>query len=75
MEDPNKKEGLKSNYAVIRKVDPTHKHDKCFFFVLDLDHDKFAIPALNAYIQSCNAEYPLLAADLKALVEARQKKK
>ena len=43
---------------------PGHKHDGCDYFVLDLTHDPFAIPALRAYAKACRAEYPLLAADL-----------
>lgn len=40
------------------------KHDGCEYFVLDLTHDPFALPALFAYRNACRAEYPALAADL-----------
>lgn len=43
---------------------PGGKHDACFYFVLDLDHDPHAKAALKAYADSCRAEYPKLAADL-----------
>jgi hypothetical protein len=37
--------------------------------VLDLKHDRFAGPALRAYADACEAEYPLLARDLRAKLE------
>lgn len=40
------------------------KHEHCEYYVLDLNHDKHAIPALEAYAASCRAEYPQLADDL-----------
>ena len=40
------------------------KHYGCEYFVLDVDHDKHAIAALEAYAESCGREYPLLATDL-----------
>lgn len=40
------------------------KHDGCDYFVLDLTHDPHAIPAIKAYIASCNKDYRLLADDL-----------
>ena len=40
------------------------KHDGCEYFVLDLDHDPYAIPALKAYAEACRDEYPHLARDL-----------
>jgi hypothetical protein len=43
------------------------KHSACRYFVLDLDHDPFAAPALRAYAAACAAEYPALAADLLRL--------
>ena len=47
---------------------PGQKHAGCEYYVLDLDHDKHAIAALEAYAASCEAEYPLLAIDLRAKV-------
>ena len=40
------------------------KHEDCEYFVLDLDHDPHAIPALRAYAESCSASHPKLASDL-----------
>lgn len=48
---------------------PGGKHDGCFYFVLDLDHDPHAKAALKAYADSCRNEYPKLAADLDVNVE------
>lgn len=44
----------------------SHEHDQ--HFVLNLTTDKHSTPALIAYIESCESEYPVLAADLRALV-------
>lgn len=41
------------------------KHERCDYFVLDLVHDVFARPALEAYAAACASEYPNLAADLR----------
>ena len=56
--------GLYKKYWVERINDKDGKHKHCMFFVLDLDHDPHAIPALRAYIESCELYYPKLAADL-----------
>ena len=44
------------------------KHHGCKYFVLDLTHDRHAIPAIIAYAESCAAEYPQLASDLIKLI-------
>ena len=49
--------------------EPGGKHEGCRYFVLDLDHDKHAAPALRAYAESCAAEFPQLAADLSDLID------
>lgn len=49
------------------------KHENCAYFVLDLDHDPFAWPALKAYEQACAGTYPHLAADLMMLRMKREK--
>lgn len=41
------------------------KHHDCEYFVLDLTHDPFAMPAATAYADACEAEYPMLAADMR----------
>lgn len=43
---------------------PGQKHDGCNYFVLDLTHDPFAIPALRAYAEACRTRRPQLAHDL-----------
>jgi len=65
----DKCKGLYRKYIVSRLDDVEGKHNKCFYFVLDTVHDKFAIPALKAYADACRAEYPLLAQDIDALLE------
>lgn len=61
--------GLYGKFYVERtdgKSAPGEKHHGCEYFLLDLNHDKYAIPALRAYAEHCQAEYPLLAGDLFA---------
>lgn len=57
----------------IRRTDgrdaPGEKHDGCHYFVLDLDHDPFAIPALKAYAEACNETHPQLSVHLVMVVE------
>jgi hypothetical protein len=43
---------------------PGGKHENCEYFVLDIKHDKFAIPAMAAYADACEYEYPELAEDI-----------
>ena len=62
--------GLYQKYLVKRLNDPTGKHTDCPYFVLDIKHDLHSRVALAAYIASCEAEYPQLAADLARLLEA-----
>lgn len=63
-------------FVTVARVDdssrPGGKHQFCYFYVLDLEHDPFAIPALRAYIDACRSEYPSLASDLEKLIEAYQ---
>ena len=72
MSERHRGEGLYGKFLV-RRMDgrdttPLDKHYNCFYFVLDLDHDPFAIPALSAYADACEAAYPKLAADLREIV-------
>ena len=60
----DKTRGLYNRYHVER-IDKASKHDGCDYFVLDMDCDKHAIAALEAYAQSCESEYELLARDLR----------
>jgi folylpolyglutamate synthase/dihydropteroate synthase len=47
---------------------PGGKHHGCPVYVLDIRHDPHARKALAAYIESCEADFPLLAADLRNLL-------
>lgn len=47
------------------------KHEHCTYFVLDLNHDPCALPALAAYAKACKPKYPKLARDLAMVVESR----
>lgn len=48
------------------------KHHDCEYFVLDITHDPFAIPALSAYADSCEHDYPHLAHDLRKITRPAQ---
>lgn len=63
----DKTKGLYRKFSVHRTDDPAGlgKHSDCDYFVLDMTHDVFAPAALRAYADACEAEYPLLAADLR----------
>lgn len=65
-EDP--REGLYAKYWV-RRTDgssqPGGKHERCEYFVLDWQHDPFAVPAALAYADACEQKCPELAADLR----------
>jgi hypothetical protein len=59
--------GLYEKFNVTRtdgRHAPGEKHAGCEYFVLDISHDKHALPAIAAYAESCKADFPLLAADL-----------
>lgn len=47
---------------------PGGKHFGCVYFVLDVSHDPHAIPALQAYMASCEADYPYLAEDIREML-------
>lgn len=63
-----KERGLLGKF-IVQRVDgsdqPGGKHRGCDYFVLDATHDAHAAAALRAYADSCEAEYPLLAADIR----------
>jgi hypothetical protein len=68
------KRGVYQKYRVERTDGtsrPTMKHEHCTYFVLDLDHDEFAIPALIAYATACAGQYPELARDLRDALATR----
>lgn len=64
--------GLYRKFNVSRtdgSTEPGGKHEDCRFFVLDIDHDPFAIPALRAYAEACGDKYPELANDLLEITD------
>lgn len=65
---PNAPFGLIDQYAVRRldgSSEPGGKHHGCEYFVLDVNHDPYAIPALIAYANAVEATHPVLAADVR----------
>ena len=65
----DKNTGIYDKFTVARtdgKSAPGKKHEGCRYFVLDLDHDPFALPAIEAYSLACKDTYPTLAEDLRA---------
>jgi len=65
--DPDSKLGLYRKFHITRD-DPDSKHVNCFYFVLDMNHDEFAIDALATYAEKCAEKYPVLAADLHGVI-------
>ena len=65
----DKTQGITEKFLVERvdgKSEPFKKHWGCAYFVLDLDHDPHAIPAIRAYADSCERDgYAALARDLR----------
>jgi hypothetical protein len=63
--------GLYGKFNVSRtdgKDAPGERHYGDQYLVLNLTTDKHSIPAILSYIESCESEYPALAADLRALI-------
>jgi hypothetical protein len=60
--------GLFRKYMVVNLNNPA-KHTGCEYYVLDLYCDKYAVPALRAYVEACKEEKPELAKDLQELIE------
>ncbi len=61
-------QGLFQKFIVTRtdgSSGPGGKHEHCEYFVLDIDHDQHAMPALEAYARTCAATHPELAVDLQ----------
>lgn len=59
--------GLYNKFRITRLDGKSRKgkrHNDCRYFVLDLNHDPYAKPAVRAYASACAYEYPQLAADL-----------
>jgi hypothetical protein len=65
-----KEKGIYGKFIVKRadgKDAPGEKHARCAYFVLDIDHDPYAIAAIRAYAEACNNDYPKLACDLRCI--------
>ncbi len=45
------------------------KHEHCAYFVLDWEHDPFAVQAARAYADACEKTHPALASDLRTLAD------
>jgi hypothetical protein len=63
--------GLYRKYEVVRLSDPEGKHEDCEYYVLDWEHDKFALPAMEAYAMACEEEFPRLAEDIRKKLTER----
>lgn len=67
MNEQDKIIGLYPKYS-IHRVDgsdaPGQRHADCFKFVLDLEHDPFALAAMTAYANACRYTYPQLAREI-----------
>lgn len=65
----NRKDGKLYHKFNVERTDgrsaPGQDHHGCDYFVLDLTHDKFSRAALLAYAGACEAEFPMLAADIR----------
>ena len=76
--DPTKRDteqGLFHKFEVSRtdgSSEPGGKHHGCAYFVLDIQHDPCAKPALAAYADAVEPTHPLLAADMRRIYALRQ---
>jgi hypothetical protein len=62
-----KNEGIVHKYDVKRVNDPEGKHDDCWYFVLDPQHDPIAQIALREYLAVAQSlGYAQLADDIKS---------
>ena len=69
------RDGIHRKYSVTRtdgSSAPGGKHERCAYFVLDLEHDEFAVPALKAYAKACRKTHPDLAFDIGAIVQQHE---
>ncbi len=72
----DRQRGVYEKFKVERKngsSGPGGKHQHCFNFVLDLTHDPYAVPAIEAYAEACQMEFPKLARDIFELLETRRR--
>ncbi len=69
--ETDKGRGVYRKYKVTRTDGSSRKgkkHAECSYYVLDLQHDEFARPALEAYAKACRKQFPDLAADIDDLL-------
>ncbi len=69
-EGKDRDKGLYDKFKVTRsdgRSKKGQKHERCQYFVLDVNHDPHAYAALLAYAASCKDEYPQLAIDVQNL--------
>lgn len=70
---PKNEQGILPKFIVSRsdgRDAPGEKHEGCFTFTLDIEHDPHAIVALSAYAESIRAENPTLASQLRKVLGA-----
>jgi len=65
----DRERGLYGKYEAYRIRDGRRAEPVFDFFLLRVGSDPFAVPALRAYADACEAEYPLLARDLREWVK------
>jgi hypothetical protein len=73
---PDKTRGIYDKFIVRRSDGSSEhggKHEHCRYFVLDLEHDRFAFSALQRYAQACRREYPALADDISTILLSMRK--
>lgn len=69
--------GIYDKFLVERtdgRSSPGEKHYRCDYFVLDWEHDPFAVPAARAYAKACADQFPQLAKELRARATAEAKR-
>jgi hypothetical protein len=71
--EADQRRGIYRKYHIERtdgSSGPGGKHERCLYFVLDLEHDPFALPALRAYAKACKRTHPALAGDIARILAA-----
>lgn len=71
----DKELGLYGKFYVKRLGDDVGKHDACRYFVLDINHDPYAIACLRTYSWQCRETYPELSKDLMDIVRTADRER
>lgn len=66
---PREAQGLVHKYHITR-VDQSEQHPDCEYFVMDLTHDPYSVPAMVIYALAAGVEYPQLKDDILARYNA-----